>query len=90
MTWEEYAAAWSKLHGGVDPVTGAILTASVGHDWYLEPGTESLRNLSLIGIDRGDYGACERCGEPIGFSRLQARPEAALCIACQTLLERRR
>lgn len=51
----EFGAKTMSVAGSVDPVTGAVLTASVGHDWYLEPGTESLRNLSLIGIDRGDY-----------------------------------
>lgn len=33
------------------------------------------------------YGLCERCGEEIGYSRLEARPEARLCIHCQTRLE---
>jgi pimeloyl-ACP methyl ester carboxylesterase len=51
---DEFGARTMSVAGGVDPQTGEILTASVGHDWYLEPGTESLRNLSLIGIDRGD------------------------------------
>ncbi|BDZ46407.1 alpha/beta hydrolase [Naasia aerilata] len=51
----DFGAKTMSVAGSVDPVTGAVLTASVGHDWYLEPGTESLRNLSLIGIDRGDY-----------------------------------
>lgn len=37
----------------------------------------------------GSYGECELCGNPIGFSRLQARPEARLCIACQTRAEKR-
>lgn len=36
------------------------------------------------------YGLCERCGEVIGYSRLNARPEARLCIACQTRLEQPR
>ncbi|WP_210506212.1 alpha/beta hydrolase [Naasia sp. SYSU D00057] len=51
----EFGAKPMSVSGSVDPMTGALLTASVGHDWYLEPGTESLRNLSLIGIDRGDW-----------------------------------
>jgi DnaK suppressor protein len=34
------------------------------------------------------YGLCEECGQPIGTSRLLARPEARLCIACQTRAER--
>lgn len=36
------------------------------------------------------YGLCESCGEPIGYSRLNARPEARFCISCQTRLEQRR
>lgn len=35
------------------------------------------------------YGLCENCGEPIGYSRLNARPEARFCIVCQTRLEKR-
>ncbi len=35
------------------------------------------------------YGLCESCGEAIGYSRLEARPEARLCINCQTRLEQR-
>lgn len=44
---------------------------------------------ALLKFDDGSYGECEQCGNPIGFSRLQARPEARLCIACQTRSERR-
>ncbi len=36
------------------------------------------------------YGLCEHCGEAIGYSRLNARPEARLCINCQTRLEQPR
>lgn len=34
-----------------------------------------------------DYGECSACGEPIGYSRLKAPPEAPFCIACQSLRE---
>ena len=44
---------------------------------------------ALAAIDDGSYGLCEDCGKPIGFSRLQARPEARLCIVCQTRAEKR-
>ncbi len=30
----------------------------------------------------GSYGACERCGLPIGAERLAARPAAATCVRC--------
>ncbi|MBB5369213.1 MULTISPECIES: TraR/DksA family transcriptional regulator [unclassified Janthinobacterium] len=38
----------------------------------------------------GSYGLCDNCGEAIGPSRLEARPEARLCIDCQTRLEKLR
>ena len=33
-------------------------------------------------LDDGSYGACERCGRPVGAERLAVRPAAATCIAC--------
>jgi DnaK suppressor protein len=44
---------------------------------------------ALAKFEDGSYGLCEMCGQPIGESRLLARPEARLCIACQTRAERR-
>lgn len=40
---------------------------------------------ALQAIESGDYGYCRRCDEVIGFPRLQAQPEAPLCIGCQNL-----
>ena len=37
---------------------------------------------ALARVDAGTYGACERCGAPIGSARLEALPAARLCIAC--------
>lgn len=50
-----------------------------------------LRSLrqALAKFEDGSYGICEDCGNDIGFSRLQARPEAGLCINCQTRAEKR-
>lgn len=36
----------------------------------------------------GSYGDCLACGEAIAPSRLEARPESPLCVACQTERER--
>jgi len=33
-------------------------------------------------IEDGTYGECVRCGRDIAAGRLEARPEAALCIDC--------
>ncbi len=37
---------------------------------------------ALARIEDGVYGECVRCGEDIAAARLEARPEAALCIDC--------
>jgi DnaK suppressor protein len=42
---------------------------------------------ALRRLDDDDYGWCEHCGEPIAFARLKVRPEAPLCIACQSKQE---
>ncbi|MEZ4451710.1 MAG: TraR/DksA C4-type zinc finger protein [Nannocystaceae bacterium] len=43
---------------------------------------------ALRTIDEGVYGICEECEEPISLKRLQARPEAPLCIQCKEAQER--
>jgi DnaK suppressor protein len=44
--------------------------------------------LALKKIDEGTYGICEECEEPIAIKRLQARPEAPLCIQCKEAQEK--
>lgn len=34
-------------------------------------------------LERGEYGDCITCDEPIGLARLQVKPEAILCMTCQ-------
>lgn len=45
---------------------------------------------ALMRIAAGDYGRCIRCGREIAPERLEARPEAPLCIDCARELEQRR
>ncbi|MGH2726361.1 MAG: TraR/DksA family transcriptional regulator [Actinomycetota bacterium] len=40
-------------------------------------------DLALGKIDKGTYGVCERCGEPISPERLEAIPYARLCMKCK-------
>ena len=42
---------------------------------------------ALARIEDGIYGECVRCGEEIAPARLEARPEAALCIDCARAAE---
>ncbi len=39
---------------------------------------------ALAKIESGTYGVCEQCGEHIPDARLQALPQAALCVACKS------
>lgn len=47
-----------------------------------EQQREQVRS-ALSRMERGEYGDCLRCGEPIGYARLRVRPEAFICLACQ-------
>jgi DnaK suppressor protein len=39
---------------------------------------------ALDKIRSGTYGLCEQCGQAIPEARLQALPQAALCVACKS------
>ena len=44
--------------------------------------------VSALGrLDEGSYGKCIDCGEAIAPARLEFRPEAARCLACQEKFE---
>ncbi len=43
---------------------------------------------ALLKIDAVTFGICEECDEPISLKRLQARPEAQLCIQCKEAQEK--
>jgi len=44
---------------------------------------------ALDRLDKGSYGQCEICGDPIGKNRLMAFPRATLCMTCKQREERR-
>lgn len=39
---------------------------------------------AIQSIDKGDYGKCEKCGKEIERARLEAYPEATLCLTCKS------
>ena len=43
---------------------------------------------ALARVDDGSYGECTRCGEDVSGKRLEAFPEAALCINCAREVEK--
>ncbi len=46
--------------------------------------------VALEKFDDGTYGICESCGVRIELARLEAVPEAAYCLECQSRRELRR
>ena len=40
---------------------------------------------SIVKLDEGTYGVCDRCGSRIGPDRLAARPWAVLCLGCASV-----
>ncbi len=45
--------------------------------------------LALKKMDKGTWGICENCGEPIAPERLDALPFVSLCITCQEEQDKR-
>ena len=40
---------------------------------------------ALQKFDEGTYGKCDNCGKPIAPGRLEALPQATLCLNCKAL-----
>lgn len=52
-----------------------------GQAAVISDGIASVRR-ALDRVEDGTYGECVKCGQEIAPGRLEARPEAALCIDC--------
>jgi hypothetical protein len=57
---------------------------------FLEQLDRRLRDVddALRRLERGEYGVCEVCGEPIGGARLEALPATRFCLMHQAMAER--
>ena len=58
-------------------------------------GDAETRQLTMVEaalrrIAEGTYGSCIRCGLHINKARLEAVPEASLCAACASWIEKKR
>jgi len=69
--------------------------ASMRSDSMIEQVISDQQNSELSDIEHalkriedGSYNTCEMCSEPIGASRLKAKPYAKLCMTCRPLYEK--
>jgi DnaK suppressor protein len=87
----EHVRHWLQNEVDVDPDEGDPDLAEREKNLTLlvtlERREESIL-AALRAIDKGLYGICERCGEPIDPARLEVRPDATLCLSCQQEVER--
>ncbi|WP_165070126.1 alpha/beta hydrolase [Marisediminicola senii] len=51
---DSFGASTMSVGGGTDPITGRELTAASGHLGYFDAGSEAMRNMALVALDRGD------------------------------------
>ncbi len=72
----------------IDTASSEVNLAFTGRLRERERGLLAKIEAALEKIERGEYGACEKCGEEIGLKRLEARPVAELCIDCKAEQER--
>ena len=68
---------------------GEADTLSVERDRLLVVASDAQAKVAEIDaalsrVDAGTYGICESCGKPIPEARLEALPEATLCVGCKT------
>ncbi len=61
-------------------------TTNLATDKVLNSALKDI-DSSLKRIDKGVYGVCKYCNEPIGKKRLLARPVASTCVKCKTKLQ---
>jgi DnaK suppressor protein len=79
-----------KAEAAADPLDDAvarnaldIVVTTVNSDF----ATRRAIKAALERIASGEYGHCDRCGEPMNPRRLEALPWAANCVTCQQEVE---
>jgi RNA polymerase-binding transcription factor DksA len=71
---------------------GAVLSETDRTEAVLSTAREERAEVlaALARIEDNAYGLCVDCGHEIPQGRLEARPEATRCVACQAKYARRR
>lgn len=74
--------------GGFDDDPADAGSASFERETAQSLSNHARRQLAQIDealrrMDAGTYGTCERCGNPIETERLEALPQATLCMDCK-------
>jgi DnaK suppressor protein len=70
----------------------AMAQAREQAQWLANDQKQRLAQIdqALARIAGGKYGICDLCGKPIAVERMEAVPQAVLCIECQSKSEKKR
>jgi len=88
----EHPSGRAEVDSPQDPADAGTTLSETDRTEAALAAVQSQRRLvmdALVRIDRGVYGVCADCGKPIPEGRLDARPEAARCVGCQSKWDRR-
>ncbi len=88
----EHPSARAAVDSPQDPADAGTTLSETDRTEAALAAVQTQRRLvmdALVRIDRGSYGMCADCAKPIPEGRLDARPEAARCVACQSKRDRR-
>ena len=73
---------------GVASAETAEMRKRLAFKRQLSESLAEVEHYSLHKLDDGTYGVCDNCGRPINRARLEALPQANLCLNCKALQER--
>jgi RNA polymerase-binding transcription factor DksA len=64
--------------------SGSLREVAANAEYMIEDATGILAmvDAAMRRIDAGTYGTCTSCGGPIGFERLELRPQVPTCVPC--------
>ena len=88
----EHQAGRAEVDSPQDPADAGTTLSEKDRSEAVLAAVQSQRRLvldALVRLDRGVYGLCADCAKPIPEGRLDARPEAARCVACQSKQDRK-
>jgi DnaK suppressor protein len=74
---------------GADEGESAERIAQLGDDLSLEEElTKAIKDIESArkALDKGEYGMCKYCKQPIDEARLRIRPTSTSCVACKRTL----
>jgi len=77
----------------VDPADAGTSLSETDRTQAILEAAKRQRGHVIEALDRlakGTYGVCTDCGREVPEGRLEARPEAARCVACQAKADRSR